>query len=262
MHMTVNSDLTTIARRRLLRMHQEAGVGHIGGNLSSIDCLLVLFHEFINDQSPLVLSKGHAAGALYIALWSSGRLPEEALTTFHKDATLLPGHPPAVGHLDIPFATGSLGHGLSLAAGTAFAKQLRVVKPTEAAHVYCVTSDGEWQEGSTWEALVFAQHRKLSNLTVFVDHNELQGFGETGEIASMSPLWDKIAGFAVDISVIDGHDLGQIRNAAAARFSRPHIVFLKTIKGKGVSFMEKKMEWHYLPLTPEKLESALAELNR
>ena len=253
--------LATEARRRLLKMHHEAGVGHIGGNLSSLDCLLVLFHEFLSQQSPLILSKGHSAGAMYIALWSSGRLPDEALYSFHKDDTLLPGHPPARGHSDILFATGSLGHGLSLAAGTAFAKQLRAANSAEAAHVYCVTSDGEWQEGSTWEALIFAQHRQLSDLTVFVDHNELQGFGSTVEVASMSPLWDKISGFAVDISVIDGHDLVQIRNAAVARFGRPHIVFLKTIKGKGVSFMEKKMEWHYLPLTPEKLEKALAELN-
>lgn len=261
MQATVNTELATIARRRLLKMHHEAGVGHIGGNLSSIDCLLVLFHEFLSPQSSLVLSKGHAAGGLYIAMWSSGRLPEDALVTFHKDGTLLPGHPPAMGHSDILFATGSLGHGFSLAAGTAFAKQLRVAKPDDADHIYCVTSDGEWQEGSTWEALIFAQHRQLSNLTVFVDHNELQGFGGTGEVASMLPLWDKISRFAVDISVIDGHDHEQIRIAAAARSGRPHIVFLKTIKGKGVSFMEKKMEWHYLPLTHEKLESALAELN-
>jgi transketolase len=261
MQAIVTSALTTAARRRLLKMHYEAGVGHIGGNLSSIDCLLVLFHEFLSQKSPLILSKGHSAGALYVALWSSGLLTDEALCSFHKDSTLLPGHPPAFGYSEILFATGSLGHGLSLAAGTAFAKKLRAANPAEAAQVYCLTSDGEWQEGSTWEALIFAQHRQLSNLTVFVDHNELQGFGETGEIASMSPLWDKISGFAVDISVIDGHDLEQIRKAASTRFSRPHIVFLKTIKGKGVSFMEKKMEWHYLPLTAAKLESALTELN-
>lgn len=262
MRTNVNSDITKIARRRLLQMHHEAGVGHIGGNLSSLDCLLVLFHEFLSPESPLVLSKGHSAGALYISMWSSGRLPEEELATFHKDATLLPGHPPALGHSDILFATGSLGHGLSLAAGTAFAKQLRAAKHVEeVAHVYCVTSDGEWQEGSTWEALIFAQHRHLSNLTVFVDHNELQGFGSTNDVASMSPLWGKISGFEVVISVIDGHDPEQIRIAAAARPGCPHVVFLKTIKGKGVSFMEKKMEWHYLPLTADMLESALAELN-
>ncbi|MCJ0761869.1 transketolase [Variovorax sp. CYS-02] len=243
-------------------MHHDSGVGHIGGNLSSLDSLLVLFHEFLGPKGHLVLSKGHSAGALYVAMWSSGRLPEEALSTFHRDATLLPGHPPAQGHADILFATGSLGHGLSLAAGTAFAKQLRGVNAgEELAHVYCMTSDGEWQEGSTWEALIFAQHRKLDNLTVFIDHNELQGFGSTGDIASMAPLWEKVRGFDVDVSVIDGHNLAEIRTAAARRGNKPHFVFMKTTKGKGVSFMEHRMEWHYLPINAEKLESALAELS-
>ncbi len=262
MQALATSAVVTAARRRLLQMHHDSGVGHIGGNLSSLDSLLVLFHEFLHSKADLVLSKGHSAGALYIALWSSGRLPEEALATFHRDSTLLPGHPPAQGHKDILFATGSLGHGLSLAAGTAFAKQLRDDEVAgELPHVYCVTSDGEWQEGSTWEALIFAQHRKLANLTVFIDHNELQGFGSTGEIASMSPLWEKVSGFDVDVSVIDGHDLEAIRAAAAKRGSKPHFVFMKTTKGKGVSFMEHQMEWHYLPINAAKLELALAELN-
>jgi transketolase len=244
------------ARRRLLEMHYASGVGHIGGNLSAIDALLVLFHDHLCDDDRFILSKGHAAGALYVALWSVGRLSDEALKTFHRDGTLLAGHPPCVGIPDIPFATGSLGHGLSLAAGTALGHRLQGNK----GRVVCLTSDGEWQEGSTWEALIFACHQGLSNLTVLVDHNELQGFGSTDSVASMAPLWDKLAGFAADVRVIDGHDPAALRAVLAEPAGdRPRIVILKTIKGKGVSFMEDRMEWHYLPLNESQWLVATAE---
>lgn len=156
-------------------MHFEARVGHIGGNLSSLDAMLVVFHEFLSDLDSFVLSKGHSAGALYTALWSVGRLTDADLDSFHREGTLLAGHPPASGLPDIPFATGSLGHGLSLAAGTALAWKLQ----DKSGRVFCLTSDGEWQEGSTWEALIFASHHKLDNLTVLIDHNGLQGFGRS-----------------------------------------------------------------------------------
>ncbi|MFM0568784.1 transketolase [Paraburkholderia caledonica] len=243
-------------RRRLIRMHYESGVGHIGGNLSSIDALALLFNEYIGESDHFVLSKGHSAGALYTALWSAGKLSDEQLTTFHKDATLLAGHPPAAGIADIMFATGSLGHGLSLASGTALAERMRGRNN----RIFCVTSDGEWQEGSTWEALIFASHHKLANLTILVDHNGLQGFGSTETIASMSPLWNKLQGFDVAIDVVPGHDLSAIREALNTRPDRPHVVMLQTHKGKGVSFMENRMEWHYLPLNEAQYEQAMAEL--
>src|SRR6266567_3864426 len=126
--------------------------------------MLVVFHEHLRQGDQFILSKGHAAGALYTALWSMGRLQEDDLKTFHRDGTLLAGHPPATGIADIAFATGSLGHGLSLAAGTALALNLK----KSDARVACMTSDGEWQEGSTWEALIFACHHRLANLTVMV----------------------------------------------------------------------------------------------
>ncbi|TFZ02127.1 transketolase [Ramlibacter humi] len=245
------------ARKRLLQMHHESGVGHIGGNLSSLDSLLVLFHERIRHADRFVLSKGHSAGALYTALWSIGRLTDADLRTFHQDGTLLSGHPPAKGLGDVLFATGSLGHGLSLAAGTALA--LRMKEST--GHVYCVTSDGEWQEGSTWEALVFACHHRLANLTVLVDHNGLQGFGSTGEVASMSPLWEKVRGFDAQATVIDGHDLDAIRGAMDSAATGPRLVFMRTVKGAGVSFLEGRMDSHYLPLTADKYQSAVQELD-
>ncbi len=124
----------------------------------------------------------------------------------------------------------------------------------------CLTSDGEWQEGSTWEALIFAAHHKVANLTVLVDHNNLQGFGSTTDIVSMSPLWQRLQGFDIDIDVIDGHDRGAIRNALSQPSHRTRLIALRTVKGKGVSFMETRMDSHYLPLNSDQYRAALAEL--
>ena len=245
------------ARKRLLQMHFDSGVGHIGGNLSALDAMLVVFHEFLKGNDQFILSKGHSAGALYTALWSTGRLSDADLLTFHRDDTLLAGHPPAYGIAGIPFATGSLGHGLSLAAGTALAFKLK----DEAARVFCLTSDGEWQEGSTWEALIFACHHRLDNLCVLVDHNNLQGFGSTAAVASMSPLWERLKGFDAHLQVIDGHEPDALRAALTAGGSRLNIIVLKTIKGHGVEFMENRMEWHYLPLTERQFQQAVEEID-
>ncbi|WP_048438621.1 1-deoxy-D-xylulose-5-phosphate synthase N-terminal domain-containing protein [Caenimonas sp. SL110] len=244
------------ARQRLVRMHFESGVGHLGGNLSSLDAMLVAFHEYLKPGDPFILSKGHSAGALYVALWSAGRLTEQDLTTFHKDGTLLAGHPPSRGIADIHFATGSLGHGLSLAAGTALAFKLK----GSTQRVVCLTSDGEWQEGSTFEALVFACHHRLDNLAVLVDHNDLQGFGSTAEIASMSPLWERLKGFDADIQVIEGHDPQAILSALNQQGSRLNIIIMKTVKGHGVSFMERRMDSHYLPLSKAQFEQATLDI--
>lgn len=247
-----------MALKRLLRMHFEAGVGHLGGNLSVLDTLLVLYHDVMGVDDRLVLSKGHAAGALYIALWSAGRLAEDELATFHKDGTRLSGHPPAAGLPDVPFATGSLGHGFGLACGMALALKLSG-KP---GRVFCVTSDGEWNEGSTWEALHFAAHHRLDNLVTVVDVNGLQGFGTTEEVCDLSPLADKLAVHHVEVEEVDGHE----PSALTACLSRPgrglcRVVLARTHKGNGVSFMCDRMEWHYLPLSAEQYQRAVAEID-
>lgn len=244
-------------RRRLVQMHFDAGVGHLGGNLSCIDAVALVFHEMLGPEDRFILSKGHSAGALYVALWSLGRLDDTHLRSFHEDATLLAGHPPASGIADIPFATGSLGHGLSLAAGTALGMRLK----RNEGRVVCLTSDGEWQEGSTWEALIFASHRKLINLTILVDHNGLQGFGTTTEIASMAPLQDRFTGFDVDVTVVDGHDLDAMRTALSASGPRLRIIVLQTVKGHGISFMENRMESHYLPLDAARFAEAMRQMD-
>ncbi len=237
-------------------MHFEAGVGHIGGNLSCIDAVMLVFQELMTSKDHFVLSKGHSVGALYVALWSIDRLDDADLRTFHREATRLPGHPPVSGIPDITFATGSLGHGLSLAAGTALGMRMK----QRPGHVICLTSDGEWQEGSTWEALIFASHRRLSNLTILVDHNGLQGFGTTTEVASMSPLWERLKGFDVELLTVDGHDVAMMRAAFRKRRSRLRVIVLQTVKGNGLSCMEGRMESHYLPLTADQYERALVEM--
>ena len=244
------------AAARLLRMHHESRVGHIGGNLSSLDILMSLYHDTLTDDDHFILSKGHAAGALYVALWSIGRLSEDDLKTFHGDGTLLSGHPPAGGIDDIPFATGSLGHGLGLACGIALAKQLRRAP----GRIFCLTSDGEWNEGSTWEALIFAAHRGLENLVIIVDLNGLQGFGGTREVANLEPLADKLRGFGAVTIEIDGHDQGALSAAFATSEAGPRAIVAHTVKGHGLSFMENRMDSHYLPLTDEQYAAALREL--
>lgn len=245
------------ARARLLRMHYEARIGHLGGNLSCLDALLVLHARTLRPQDTVVLSKGHAAGALYIALWATGRLDESLLATFHRDGTRLAGHPMAGWHEGILFSTGSLGHGLGQAAGLALGARLQA----QDRRVYCLLSDGEWQEGSNWEALIFAAHHRLDNLTALVDMNGLQGFGSTQAVASLVDLGSRLRGFDVEMMELDGHDPAALEAALAAPpQGRPRMVLLRTVKGKGVSYMEGRLEWHYKSMDEAQYRQALAEV--
>jgi transketolase len=245
------------AKHRLLQMHFESGVGHIGGNLSALDILLTIYHDVMQETDEFVLSKGHAAGALYVTLWSLGRLADDDLKEFHRDGTLLSGHPPARGIDDILFATGSLGHGLGLASGLALSHRFT----GKMARVFCLTSDGEWNEGSAWESLIFARHQNLSNLVVIIDENGLQGFGSTREVADLSPLADKLQAFGLTTIEVDGHDEQALCNAIRTQpIQGPLMVVAKTVKGCGVSFMEHQVDWHYLPLSSEQYAIACREV--
>ena len=183
---TVDSfgELSRTTRLRLLKMHYTAGVGHIGGNLSALDTLLFLHHLVMCPDDIFILSKGHAAGALYCTLWTVGVLSDEDLDTFHGEDSRLSGHPPINSIPEIRVATGSLGHGLSIASGISLARKLKGTR----GRVFCLCSDGEWQEGSNWEALIFSRHHDLTNLVLLVDVNGLQGYGRTSEVGSMTSL--------------------------------------------------------------------------
>lgn len=252
------SELYRRARLRLLQMHYESGVGHIGGNLSCLDLMLVLYHDVLEPSDRFVLSKGHAAGAYYITLWTLGRLNEDDLGQFHRDGTRLSGHPPTSGIADIEFAAGSLGHGLGFAVGVALSKQLRM----ESGRVYCLMSDGEWNEGSCWEALIFARHHRLANLTILVDLNGLQGFGTTRDVANLDPLAEKFRTFDVAVQEIDGHNPQAIRHALRCDRVGLDVIVARTCKGSGVSFMEHRMEWHYLPLSESLYLQAVQEIKQ
>jgi transketolase len=256
----MNELLNTVraARKRLLRMHYESRVGHIGGNLSALELMLAIHHGVLEKDDVFVLSKGHAAGALYVTLWTLGYVSEEELCQFHKDHTKLSGHPAPHWIPQIPFATGSLGHGLPLAGGMAMGKSLQ----NQPGRVFCLVSDGEMQEGSTWEAIIFVAHRKELPLTILIDVNGLQGFGSTREVAGLELTAGKFREFGLPAEEIDGHDLDAIRAACRDRSPGPRVVLARTCKGHGVSFMENRMEWHYLPMTEEQYRQALQEADR
>jgi transketolase len=249
------AELMERARLRLLEMHYHSKVGHIGGNLSALDILMALYHYRLGPDDRFVLSKGHAAGALYVTLWTMGLLSDEDLRSFHGEGTRLSGHPPLKGVPEVIFATGSLGHGLSLAAGLALAKKLR----GQPGRIFCLTSDGEWNEGSCWEALIFLAHQKLDNLTFLVDLNGMQGFGSTRQVANLESLADKFRAFGVKTLEVDGHDSTSIC-AALDCSDGPLAIVAKTTKGYGVSFMENQMSWHYLPMNEEQYQQALLEV--
>ena len=243
------------AKLRLLEMHYQSKVGHIGGNLSALDVLISLYHFCLGPNDKFVLSKGHSAGALYVTLWTMGILSDEELRHFHGEGTRLSGHPPLSGIPEITFATGSLGHGLSLAAGLALGKKLR----GENGRVFCLTSDGEWNEGSCWEALIFMAHQKLDNLTFIVDLNGMQGFGSTRQVANLDSLADKFRAFGVTTIEVDGHNVNRICSALASTHG-PLAIVANTTKGCGVSFMENQMAWHYLPMSEEQYQQAVREV--
>lgn len=256
--MTNINDKIRIAKKRLLEMHFASKVGHLGGNLSALDVMMVLHHEIMTAQDVFILSKGHSAGALYVTLWSKGCLTDVDLQTFHADNTKLAGHPMAGCISEISVATGSLGHGFSIALGVALGRKLANMS----GHVYCLTSDGEWQEGSNWEALIFLAHHKLDNFTLLIDCNGLQGFGTTADVASMptSTLRDRISAFNFKVTQVNGHVPNEIQRVLEN--PRNNIVMLDTIKGSGISFMENKMEWHYLPLNEQLFRQAIVEIDK
>jgi transketolase len=244
-------------RKKLLRMHFEARSSHLGTGLSEVDLLTYLFGSFLRAEDRFILSKGHGASGLYATLDHFGRMPEGMIQTYYKDGTKLAAHPCPLALKEIPIATGALGHGLSVACGMAYGAKLSGSDKK----IVCLLSDGECNEGSIWEAALFAGHHRFSQLTVIVDFNGLQGFGRTQDVLGLEPFADKWRAFGFAVQSIDGHDFSQMKKAMGSADDKPLCVIAKTVKGKGISFMEDKLEWHYLSLTPEFYEAAAKELD-
>ncbi|MDR1222686.1 MAG: transketolase [Tannerella sp.] len=255
--------LKGLCLKTLLPMYKTANAGHIAASLSCLDILIYLFSVKMTKDDMFILSKGHAAVALYTVLAKSGRIPEEMLDTFYKDGTSLAAHPPCNGLIkDIPFGTGSLGHGLSLATGLTFAQKYTAKQ----CKIYCVLSDGDCNEGSTWEAALFAAQHKLQNLTVIVDYNKLQGFGYSQEIINLESLAEKFKSFGFEtVFAENGNDFNSLHTAfeqlSLTTSGQPKCIVARTTKGAGISFMENKLEWHYLPMTDKEYQQALAEIH-
>jgi transketolase len=259
------ADIARSIRRTVLEQSKRANVGHIGSALSIADVLAALFAGPLADARPddpdrnrLVLSKGHAVLALYAALHARGCLSSEELNTFCADGSTLGGHPEhALPGID--FSTGSLGHGLSMAAGAALAARLRRSQRS----VFVVLSDAELNEGAVWEAAMFAAHHQLANLLAIVDVNGQQALGYTRDVLDLEPLAERWTSFGWHVQDIDGHDPEALEDALECvdgTGDRPHVVIARTIFGKGVSFMERKIEWHYWPICERQYEQALSEI--
>ncbi|MBE6465385.1 transketolase [Denitrobacterium detoxificans] len=263
-------DRARAMRVDIVKMIAEAGSGHPGGSLSCIDILTALYFGGVMKHDPanpaddtrdrFILAKGHAAPALYAALAHAGYFPHDELMTLRKLGTRLQGHPDC--HLvpGVEVSTGSLGQGLSVAAGLACGLRLN----SNDARVFTVLGDGECEEGQVWEAAMFAAHQKLGNLIAIVDSNGLQIDGPVQEVVQDGSLADKFKAFGWSVSEVDGHDIPALIEHLSALKQQggqvPHAVIAHTVKGKGVSFMENQVGWHGKAPNAEQLATALAEL--
>ena len=262
-------ELTELAkgvRRDILYMNHYSNASHSGSALSIVEILITLYFRTLNidpknpamqNRDKFILSKGHASTALYAVLAAKGFFDKSVLNRFYIDDGIIPGHLDMEAVPGIDCSAGSLGHGLSIGVGMAIANKYKMIN----SKVVVMISDGELNEGSIWEPLLLAPHLKLDNLTVIVDYNKIQSFGITNEVINLEPLNSKLKSFNWDVIEINGHNFTEIEAALNTKTKLPKIIIAHTIKGKGVSFMENKLEWHYRSPDKKLLEQALAELN-
>lgn len=257
-------------RKDMIKMVHCSQSGHLGGGLSSVEILTVLYQKCMKNSpewknSPdyekrdrFVLSKGHASAALYAVLAQRGYFDKAELNTFRKIHSRLQGHPTNKYVPGVEVSTGSLGQGLSIACGIAIAMKL----DKNPAHVFALLGDGELQEGSCWEAFMHAPHRKLNNITAIIDRNGLQIDGPTEKVKDINPLADKLRAFNWNVVEIDGHNIEEVYEALenSKKSEIPTAIIAHTVKGKGVSFMENQCGWHGKAPCDEECQNALAEL--
>lgn len=262
------NEIACIIRRDIVSMIHRAKSGHPGGSLSVVEILTALYFDEMNvdssnpkmeDRDRFVLSKGHAAPALYATLAEKGYFDKEEMNGLRKIGRMLQGHPDMKGTPGVEISTGSLGQGFSVACGMAMASKL----DNAPWNVYTLLGDGEVQEGIVWEAAMSLAHYKLDNLIAFLDNNGLQIDGDIESVMSLGSIVDKFKAFGWNVIEIDGHDFDQIFAAldiAKSTVKKPTMIVAKTIKGKGISFMENQAGWHGTAPSDEELEKALLEL--
>jgi transketolase len=256
-------------RRACLRMAHAARLGHPGGDLSCADILATVYFHALRfdplsprhpDRDRFILSKGHASGALYATLSEAGFLPADALDDYMKPLSKLNGHPDRNKVAGVEANTGPLGHGLPIAVGAALGARLSGAEW----RTFVLTGDGELQEGSNWEAAMSAAQFRLGGLTVIVDRNGLQQGDRTEHTIALEPLADRWRAFGFAVAEVDGHDIGalvRVLTSVPLDAERPTCVIARTTKGRGVSFMQDRVEWHHRIPTADELEQALAELD-
>lgn len=256
-------------RRHALEMVHAVNASHIGGVLSMADVLSVLYTDVLRVRSDepkwperdrFILSKGHCCAGVYAALALRGFIDLEELKTYGCDGSRLMTH---ISHKvpGVEFSTGSLGHGLPFGCGKALAAK----RSGAAWRTFVMLSDGELDEGSNWEAILFAPHHGLDNLVAIVDYNRIQSLGSVAEVLELDPLADKFRAFRWSVREVDGHDHEAIRAALAAipwETGKPSVLIARTVKGKGVDFMENNLQWHYSSPKQDQLASALIQLDR
>ena len=262
------AEVATDIRRDIVTMIDTAGLGHIGGDLSVTDILVTLFAGVLSvdperpdwpERDRFILSKGHCAGALYATLARCGFFDPDELGTFMAPLSALNGHPNRTKVPGVETNTGPLGHGFPVGVGCALAARLR----GEDWRTFVVLGDGELQEGSNWEAAMTAAHYRLANLTAVVDRNRLQQGARTEDTKRLEPLADKWRSFGWEVREVDGHDHGALFDAfAPSTAGDPVVVIAHTVKGKGVSFMEDRVEWHHKVPDAEQVKAAMEELTR
>ncbi len=262
----MTNDFTpTDIRKIIITQSKRAHVGHIGSSLSVVEILTAIYRDILKISAPddptrdrFILSKGHAALALYAVLHLKGVLSQAQLDQFCQNGSQLGVHPEC-GLPGIDFATGSLGQGLTMGAGAAYAARLQ----KSARRVFTLISDAECNEGAIWEAVMFGAHHQLANLIVFVDLNGQQALGYTRDICDLTPLDEKWRAFGWDVHLVDGHNPAEMRqtvNQLDTVAGPPHVLIAKTTFGKGVSYMENKIKWHYWPMNDAEYQQALNEI--
>ncbi|WP_238883212.1 transketolase [Clostridium sp. YIM B02551] len=263
------NEISNNVRKSVVQMAYNAGSSHVASALSMVDILTVLYFKILNinlenyksiNRDKFILSKGHASSGIYAILAEKGFVDKEILKTYDEDGSLLSGHPKKGALPGIEASTGSLGHGLSIGCGLALSDK----NSGRACKTVVLMGDGECNEGSVWESAMFASSKNLNNLIAIIDNNELQGLGKVSDITGLYPLNEKWKAFNWNVIEINGHDFHEILQALKESYelkTKPTVIIAHTIKGKGISFMENKLEWHYKSPNKEQFNTAMEELN-